>query len=161
MSPTERKAFVLSFFEQAWGRHDVDAYDWFAREDVTLHLAGYPEPFRGRAAVKEWVSMYHRAFPDIAIEVDSIAVDGNDVFMLWRSTQTQRGNYLGIAPLGHRVSMDALELIRFDGDLAAEVWILFDPLAILNQLRVLPSGPLPKPLLALINPIRRLRRPRH
>ena len=56
--------------------------------------------------------------------------------------------------------MEVLQLLRFDGELASEVWILFDPLRILQQLRVLPPGQLPKPLLAVINPIRRLRRPR-
>jgi predicted ester cyclase len=160
MTPDERKAQVLTFLDRGWGEKDVDAYDTLVHEDVTLHLAGYSEPFHGRDAVKSWVRMYQEAFPDIAIEVDSISVEGDDVFLLWRSSQTQQGDYLGVKPHGDRVTMDVLQLLRFDGELAREVWILFDPLRILQQLRVLPPGQLPKPLLAVINPIRRLRRSR-
>jgi predicted ester cyclase len=156
----ERKATIRAFFERAWGRRDVSAYDSLVHPDVTLHLAGYEEPFRGRDAVKEWVAMYQRAFPDISIEIRAIAVDGDHVFLQWQSTQTHRGDYLGIAPLGQSVSMDVLQLFRFEGDVAVEVWILFDPLSILQQLKVLPPGPLPKPLLVPINLIRRMRRRR-
>jgi predicted ester cyclase len=159
-SVDERKAMIVAFFERAWGRHDVDAYDTIVHPDVTLHLAGYSEPIQGRGAVKDWVSMYQGAFPDISIEIRAITVDGDHAFLLWHSTQTQSGDYLGIKALGDRVAMDVLQLFRFEGDLAAEVWIHFDPLAILQQLRVIPPGQLPKPLLALINPIRRLRRSR-
>ena len=160
MSAEERKATILAFFDRAWGRHDVDAYDTVVHSDVTLHLAGYPEPIQGREAVKEWVSMYQDAFPDISIDIRAMTVDGDHVFLYWHSTQTHRGDYLGIKPLGDRVAMDVLQLFRFEGDLAAEVWILFDPLTILQQLRVLPAGPPPKPLIALMNPIRRVRRRR-
>jgi predicted ester cyclase len=161
VTPTEeREATIRAFFDRAWGRHDVDAYDQMVHPDVTLHLAGYPEPLEGREAVKEWVSMYQGAFPDISIEIRAISIEGDHAFLYWHSAQTQCGDYLGIKPLGDRVEMDVLQLFRFDGDLASEVWILFDPLAILQQLRVLPAGPPPKPLIALINPIRRLRKPR-
>jgi predicted ester cyclase len=156
----QRKAAISAFFDRAWSGHDVSAYDSMVHPDVTLHLAGYAEPFRGRDSVKEWVSMYQRAFPDIAIDIDGIAVDGDLVFLHWRSSQTHRGSYLGVAPLGDRVSMDVLQLFRFEGDRAAEVWIFFDSLSIMQQLRVLPRGQMPRPLLAVINSLRRLRRSR-
>jgi predicted ester cyclase len=160
MGPEERKAAVLAFFDRAWARQDLSAIDDYYHEDVTLHLAGYSEPFRGREAVKEWISTYQRAFPDIAIEISSIVAAGDDVFLRWRSTQTHLGEYLGVAPLGQRVSMDVLQLSRFEGDLATEIRVVFDPLRVLQQLGVLPDGPLPRPLMAVINPIRRLRRSR-
>jgi hypothetical protein len=56
--------------------------------------------------------------------------------------------------------MTALAMYRFADGKIVEVWIMFDPLNIMQQLGVLPHGLMPKPMLALVNTIRRLRRRR-
>jgi steroid delta-isomerase-like uncharacterized protein len=157
----ENRAAALEFLEQAWMNGDLTAYERFVSPDQVLHLAGYPEPFRGRDEALAWIRTYRSAFPEISFEIEAVIAEGDTVALRWRSSQTHRGEYLGVKPLGTRVSMTALQMFRFGDDgLIAEVWILFDPLNVMQQLGVFPPGPLPKPLLAVINTIRRLRRRR-
>jgi hypothetical protein len=51
-------------------------------------------------------------------------------------------------------------MFRFEDGRIAETWLMFDPLDVMQQLGVFPPGQLPKPLLAVINTVRRLRRRR-
>lgn len=158
MSAEEHKAVALEFFGPSGLAGDLSAYERHVRPDQVLHLAGYPEPFRGREASLEWVRKYRSAFPDITFEIESVVAEGDTVALRWRSTQTHGGTYLGVRPLGTRVSMTALQMFRFEGGKIAETWIMFDPLNVMQQLGVLPPGQLPKPLLVVVNTIRRLRR---
>lgn len=158
MTSEQNRAAALEFFEQAWVGGDLGAYERFVHPDQVLHLAGYPEPFSGRDAALEWARTYHAAFPDIEFTIEKVLAEDDHVAVRWRSAQTHRGEYLGVKPLGTRVSMTALQMFRFGDDgLIAEVWILFDPLNVMQQLGVFPRGELPKPLLAVINTVRRLR----
>lgn len=158
-SSEANRAAALEFFEQAWIKGDLSAYERFVSPDQVLHLAGYSVPFHGRDETVAWARTYRSAFPDISFEVEAVLAERDTVAVRWRSSQTHSGPYLGVKPLGTRVSMTALQMFRFGDDgLIAEVWIMFDPLNVMQQLGVFPPGPLPKPLLAVINTIRRLRR---
>ena len=160
MSTEENKAVALEFFGPGGLSGDLSAYERHVRHDHVLHLAGYAEPFRGHDASMQWVRTYKKAFPDIAFELEAVVAEGDTVALRWRSTQTHLGTYLGVKPLGTRVSMTALHMFRFEDGKIAETWIAFDPLNVMQQLGVLPRGDLPKPLLAVINTIRRVRRRR-
>lgn len=158
VSSEANKAAALEFFEQAWINGDLSAYERFVSPDQVLHLAGYPDPFHGRDQAVAWARVYQSAFPDISFDVEAVVAEGDTVAVRWRSTQTQTGPYLGVKPFGTRVSMVALQMFRFEDGKIAETWIMFDPLNVMQQLGVFPRGQLPKPLLAVINTIRRLRR---
>jgi steroid delta-isomerase-like uncharacterized protein len=160
VTPEQNKATLLEFFDEAWIKGDLSAYERFVAPDQVLHLAGYAEPFRGRDAALEWARTYHAAFPEIHFTIEAAIAEGDLVALRWSSNQEHRGAYLGVAPLGTRVHMSALAMYRFADGKIVEVWIMFDPLNIMQQLGVLPAGLMPKPLLAVVNTIRRVRRRR-
>jgi predicted ester cyclase len=158
LSAEQNKAVALEFFGPSGLAGDLSAYERHVQPDQVLHLAGYAEPFHGRDASLEWVRIYRSAFPDISFEIEAVVAEGDTVALRWRSSQTHRGSYLGVKPLGTRVSMTALQMFRFEDGKIAETWISFDPLNVMQQLGVFPPGQLPKPLLAVVNTIRRVRR---
>ena len=158
MTPEQNKAIVLEFLEQAWAERDLEAtYERFVTPDQVAHLAGYPEPFRSREASLEWARTYQAAFGDQELTIEAAVAEGDLVVVRFRTEQTHRGPYLGVAPLGNRVSMTVLQMLRLEDGKIAEVWFTFDPLNVMQQLGVFPPGPLPRPLLAVINTVRRLR----
>jgi predicted ester cyclase len=157
----ENRAAALEFLEQAWMNGDLTAYERFVSPDQVLHLAGYPEPFYGREQALAWARTYQSAFRDLSLEIEAVLAEGDTVAVRFRTSQTHRGEYLGVKPLGTRVSMLMLQMFRFADGKIAEVWLMFDPLNVMQQLGVLPPGQMPKPLLAVINTVRRLRRPRN
>ena len=158
MTAEQNRAAALEFFAQAWVGGDLTAYERFVHPEQVLHLAGYPEPFEGRDAALDWARTYRSAFPDIDFTLEAVLAEDDHVALRWSSSQTQRGPYLGVAPFGTRVTMTALQMFRFSEGKIAEVWIMFDPLNVMQQLGVFPAGQLPRPLLAVINTIRRFKR---
>jgi predicted ester cyclase len=158
LTPEQNKAIVLEFLQRAWAERDLEAtYERFVKPDQVAHLAGYAEPFRSREASLEWARTYQAAFGDQELTVEAAVAEGDLVVVRFRTEQTHRGPYMGVAPLGSRVSMMVLQMLRLEDGKIAEVWFIFDPLNVMQQLGVFPPGPLPKPLLAVINTLRRLR----
>jgi predicted ester cyclase len=158
LTPEQNKAIVLDFLERAWVDRDLEAtYERFVTPDEVAHLAGYSEPFRGREASLEWARTYQAAFADQELTVEAVVAEGDLVVVRFRTEQTHVGPYMGVAPLGNRVSMTVLQMLRLEDGKIAEVWFMFDPLDVMQQLGVFPPGPLPRPLLAVINTMRRLR----
>jgi predicted ester cyclase len=144
-----------------WVGGDVSGYDRYMAPEAVLHLAGYPRPFLGVADIKEWAAEYRSAFPDISFELHAVLTGGDYVTLLWESHQTHTGKYMGIAPLGTRVSMTATMTFRLVDGQVVEGWTLFDPLHVMQQLGVLPEGLLPRSALVLLNAVRRLRARRY
>jgi predicted ester cyclase len=153
----QNRATALEFFDQAWVKADLSAYDRYVDPAMVLHLAGYAKPFVGRDAAVDWVRTYHSAFPRIDFTIEAVLADGDHVALRWHSEQRHEGVYLGIKPLGTLVRMTALQMFRIANGKIAEVWIMFDPLNVMQQLGVLPAGLMPKPMLAVVNTVRRVR----
>jgi predicted ester cyclase len=86
-----------------------------------------------------------------------VLAEEDHVALRWRSEQRHEGVYLGVKALGTLVKMDALQMFRLANGKIVEVWIMFDPLNIMQQLGVLPAGLIPKPVLAIVNTVRRVR----
>lgn len=148
---------VNGVFERVWKGRDVDAYDDYCHEDMVVHVAGYSEPFPNRDAFKNWVRTYQSAFPDISITVKDVLAQGDVVLCSWRSDQTHLGTYLNIRATGKRSTIDALQLFRLSGEKFSEVRIMFDPLHVLQQLGIFPEGPPPRPLIAFLRTLTRLK----
>jgi predicted ester cyclase len=76
-----------------------------------------------------------RAFPDYRWELQHLLVDGDVVAAHFLDTGTHRGEWLGVAATGRRVSTQEFAVYRWDGGRIAEVWVTADNLRVLDQLR--------------------------
>ena len=157
-SAHERTEVVRRFFDKVLAARDASAWDAFVVPDGRLHIAGYREPIVGLQAMERWHRAYLAGFPDVRYEIEAIVVEGDHAAVRWTSHQTHLGTYLGIPPTGRRASSTALQMFRFEGLRFAETWVAFDPLAILQQLRIIPEGQLPAPVARLLVAVSRLRR---
>jgi predicted SnoaL-like aldol condensation-catalyzing enzyme len=90
---------------------DVAGYDAMA-EDCVLHDASQPAPAQGRAAVRELVSRYRGAFPEMKVQAQQSIVVGDLVVTVW----TAEG-------LGDRSSQGA-SIGRFRSGKIVESWIV-------------------------------------
>ena len=79
--------------------------------------------------------MFRTAFPDLHIEVDEVIDEGDTVAARARLTGTQRGEFLGIPPLGRRVSVTNLTMLHLrDGKMSAS-WVKDDFQSLMRQLQ--------------------------
>jgi steroid delta-isomerase-like uncharacterized protein len=121
---------------------DVDGFDEvlaadFVEHEETLGLAPT------REGVMEFFRMYIAAFPDLRFDPEDMLSSGDKVVTRARATGTHEGEFMGMPPTGKRVDVQLIDIIRFDDDgLAHEHWGVFDALAMMQQLGVVPdAGP--------------------
>ena len=100
----------------------TDVLDKYIAKDFVEHD---PSPVMsektGLARIKEDFAEYHRIFPDMKAKVHSIAVSGDMLFAHLTFTGTTSEEHMGM-PAGHKMTMNSVDLVRFEGDKAVEHW---------------------------------------
>ncbi len=82
---------VIRQASEAFSRHDADGLAKVYAEDVVVYDPQYPEPLRGREAVRSDMEAFVRTFPDLQVEVRSILQDGNTYAYEGTMTGTHQG----------------------------------------------------------------------
>ena len=86
MSEEENKALVRRAFEEGWNAGNLDVFDETDAPEYVLHDPSVPEDVRGVEAVKQFASMYLRAFPDLNFTLEEQLAEGDKVVTRWTST---------------------------------------------------------------------------
>ena len=94
-----------------------------------------------KAGVLQNFQMLIRAFPDFHMNVQDASASGDKAVARVRLTGTHQGEFMGIPATGKSAAVDLIDFTRFGDDgLAHEHWGLFDQLALMQQLGVIPTG---------------------
>ncbi len=135
-----------------WGR----MRDFFAG-DIVVHTPTDRVPLRGHGQVTELFTMLQTAFPDRYIVIEDMIEEGDKVAVRWVLRGTHTGSYFGFPPTGRRVEVEELAVYRYADGLVAELWLMPNVMGSMQQLGLLPEGPPPRALLAVMGAVRRLR----
>lgn len=76
---------------EAINRHDADAYAAGYAADATASDPQYPEPLKGRKAIRKDIVDFFTAFPDIQSKVLNIVVSGNTLAFEVEMSGTHKG----------------------------------------------------------------------
>lgn len=134
----EIKEIARSVVEDPWRGKLNDALQLVA-DDYVGYAAGYPEPLRGRDGFREFVTMYLTAFPDGAITVDHQIAEGDIVATRWTGRGTNTGDLMGIPATGKQITVEGISYSRIADDKLRESWIIWDTVAMLQQLGAIPE----------------------
>jgi len=148
-TPEANKAIVLGLLDEFFNKRNPVVFDELGWPACVLHLAGYPEPFRGREAVKEWALSYLDGW-DSRLEVEEAIAVGDTVAVRWTLHATHKGEYIGMPATGRSVTFTALEWFRLVDGKCVEVWNAFDTLRVVQQIGMLPKGTPPRALCRII-----------
>lgn len=104
---------------------DLDAVGEFFTSDYVAHLTE-EDMTGGHGAVRRFVGMLRRAFPDIEVEV-RVLLEGDDR-VAWQRTlrATHRGDFQGFPATGAEVVWRDMITSRFEDGLIAEEWAISD-----------------------------------
>jgi steroid delta-isomerase-like uncharacterized protein len=121
--------------------HDVDGFGELLADDFVEHEET-PGLAPTKDGVKEFFRMYIAAFPDLRFDAEDVIASGDKVVGRIRATGTNTGAFMGMPATGKPVDVQAVDIIRFGDDgLAREHWGVFDAMALMQQLGVVPAGP--------------------
>ena len=125
---------------QVWSHGDLAAIDELYAPDFICHFLVGPE-WRGRAGVKQQVTLHRLSFPDWTEEVEDIVAESDRVVTRFRSSGTHRGEFQGIAPTGRRVTISEVAVYRVVNGQIAEQWGFPDVAGLLRQLEAPTTAP--------------------
>jgi len=137
MTPEQNKVIVRRAFEEPW-KGNLDVIDELIASQYIGHDPANPEPLRGPAGVKEFISTYRAAFPDARITVEQQLAEGDLVATRWTGRGTHDGELMGISPTGKRVTVSGLTISRLEGDKIVEEFQNWDTFGMLQQLEAVP-----------------------
>jgi steroid delta-isomerase-like uncharacterized protein len=112
--------------------------DAFVAPNIIDHSLppGAPGEIEG---VRQTITMFLTAFPDLNLTLEDIIAEGDKVVVRWTMRGTHQGASLGMPPTGKQFTLPGISLLRLDGGMAAETWVSYDQLAMLQQLGLAPA----------------------
>ena len=139
MAATEKnKAIIRRFWEEVFNGRKLSLIDELFTNDWVYHGVGGLKVY-GPEGLKQFLTAYHNAFPDIQVKVENLIAEGDKVVSHVTSRGTHKGELMGIAPTGKQVTVPVICISRFVDDKIGENWEIIDLFGMLQQLDVIPS----------------------
>ena len=121
MSLEENKAIVRGLVE-AELKHNPALLDEFLAPDFVWTESGITT--RGREIYKQGVEIAFKAFPDLHGTIEDITAEGDKVWIRYKGTGTNTGEWMGLAPTGKKVTMTAVSIYRIVDTKVVEMWTI-------------------------------------
>ncbi|HXG35946.1 MAG TPA: ester cyclase [Dehalococcoidia bacterium] len=127
---------------EAFNQHNPQGFTAMYAEDAIVYDPFYPEPLRGKAAIRKDMEDFFAAFPDIQMHVANVIASGDTVAMEATGAGTHRGPMLvpggEVPPTNRRMEIRGAIFCRFDAQgQITEERRYFDTGSIMQQLGLL------------------------
>lgn len=111
---------------------DLAAAVWLFSSEAAIHT---PEGvFHGANGFRGFAHHLRTAFPNVAFTAGDVTTQGDIVTIRWTMTGQHRGAYQSVPASYTTVAIDGITMLRFSGDLVTEGWVVYDRLAVLEQI---------------------------
>jgi predicted ester cyclase len=84
------------------------------------------------------IRILREAFPDLSYTVVQMVADGDKVWAHFKGRETNTGSFMGHPPTGKPMTLDVIDIGRFEDGKLVEHWGVPDRLAVLLQLGMFP-----------------------
>jgi steroid delta-isomerase-like uncharacterized protein len=127
------KALYQHYIQQVFNQGQLDLLDNLLAPSYVYHEAP-PGTLPGAAGIKQVVSMFRAAFPDLEITIDDQIAEDDKVCSRATTRGTHQGEIFGIPATGRVVTMTGLTVVRIVEGQIAESWVKNDLRSLMNQL---------------------------
>ncbi len=136
----ENSALIRRWFEEVWNHGRMETIDEMASPDVVGHGQAQHDTVIGREQFRTFATEFRRAFPDLNVKIDHILEQGDKAAARWTATMTHKGEFLGFAPTGKKVTITGTSTQRFSNGKIVEGWDNWDQLGLLVQIGAVPAA---------------------
>jgi len=137
MAAAENKALIRRFYDEAWGRGELDVIDEVFADDYVRHDSRPTSPASGPAGQRQITAGFRAAFPDLRFDVDLLVAEDDLVVARWTAAGTQAGAFGPLEATGRHATFSGVNIFRFEGGKVAEIWNHRDDLGLMEQLGTL------------------------
>lgn len=139
VSPPGNAELAQGFFK-ALAQKDLEAAATMLAEGVTDDVVPVGI-LRGRSEVRGFFEQLLRAFPDLAMTVDTVTADEDRAVVQWHSTGCFSGRpFQGLLATGRNVDVRAVDILEFDGGQIRKIVSYYDGAAVARQIGLLPGA---------------------
>jgi steroid delta-isomerase-like uncharacterized protein len=141
MSAEANEVLAHRFHMDVFQQGNLAVADEIVAPNFVLHAPGLPPQMqRGAEGVKQFAAAIRNAFPDdLRITHDDTIGAGDKVVILWSSTGTHNGVFMGIPPTGKPTTVTGIDIFRIAGGKLVELWQNWDQLGLLQQIGAIPA----------------------
>jgi steroid delta-isomerase-like uncharacterized protein len=127
MSLEENKSIVRRWIE-AYNKRNLD-FDEFIASDYVDHTNQVD-----RDGLKQLFDIGLKAYPDWHETIEDIIAEDDKVWVRLSYTGTHKGEFMGLAPTGKKITSKAVDIYRIVNGKLAEYWNVTDNVNILKQI---------------------------
>ena len=139
MSIEQNKAVFRQIVEEIFNQGNISLFDELVAPDFIEHEELPPGIPVGRDGAKVLFTQLRSAFPDFNAEIEDLIAEGDRVVVRMKWTGTHEGEFMGIPPTGRSISIEVIDIVRFEGGKFVEHWGIMDNMGMMQQLGVVPE----------------------
>jgi predicted SnoaL-like aldol condensation-catalyzing enzyme len=132
------KALAKRFNDEVFTQGKVEVIDEIVADGYIEHQE-FPGLEPSKEGLKQFIKVFHDAFDNINIEMLSVAVDGDELWVHSVFTGTHTGEFAGIPATGKKVTLAMMDRVKTRDGKAIEHWGVSDDLGMMTQLGVIPE----------------------
>jgi predicted ester cyclase len=135
----ENIAVSRRLIEDAFGKGDLRVIDEVCAERYVDHdpLLGD----RGREDVKQTITGYREAFPDLAFTIEDVVAADDKVVVRWRAEGTFEKGFMGQEPTHEKGEpVEGIGIDRFQDGRVAESWGQWDTTRFMRNIGAVPDA---------------------
>jgi predicted SnoaL-like aldol condensation-catalyzing enzyme len=117
----KNKALTRWWWEEVWLKGNVAAMDEFMAPHY-VDYPGLPGLPPGPEGMKQALTYYRAAAPELQATLDDILAEGDRVALRWSARGTHLGEWLDVPPTGHHFTMSGISIYRIAQGKAVEGW---------------------------------------
>jgi steroid delta-isomerase-like uncharacterized protein len=106
---------------------------------ATFHVPGRPDPMIGPGGYLAVISMMRTGFPDIQWTLEELVAEGDKIAARYTMRGTHEGPFFGVPATKKTISVQAMNLYRFDQGRIVEEYGQPDLLGLLQQIGAVPA----------------------
>jgi steroid delta-isomerase-like uncharacterized protein len=135
MSVSPREV-IRRLYEEAWNERRLEVVDQLFSKSHALNSPNASGPAVGPTAYKNQVASFVAGFPDLRIVVEEIISENDKIVVSWILAGTHKGEFLGIAPTNHKVSITGITIHQIVDGKILDSQAAWDAISLFQQLGV-------------------------
>lgn len=132
------KEIVEKLYNLIWSKGLLEEIESLVSPAYTIHSDpgdAWEGQTLNRETYRERVLYSRKAFPDLTFKIEKMVAENNLVAVIWSAEGTHRGDLIGLAATGKRVSFNGQTFYEIKNNLVSGHWQTIDRLGFISQFR--------------------------
>lgn len=139
MTEESNKATTRRVFEEFFTAGNLDLAAELFSPDLVQHHPDEPYETRGPDGIRERITGWRTAFPDLSTSIEDLIAEGDRVAIRSMARGTNSGEFMGAPATGEQIAMEWESIYRFEDGKVTEMWDAWNVLAVMEQLGLAPG----------------------